>query len=156
MKAGESMARLMEQLNAAHWLMGAMQKQPCCFAGVSLSPGEAYTLMILADNEGISQTQLCQLLVRTKGATSAMVDRLVEKALVWRQRVQGDQRRYLLGLTPLGHEVSQALRRWKAARSEGLSTALPLPEGDLETASRVLRSLVAYFTDQYQSGQPED
>lgn len=156
MKAGESMVRLMEQLSNAHWLMGAMQKQPYCFAGVSLSPGEAYTLMVLADNEGISQTQLCHLLVRTKGATSAMVDRLAEKGLVGRQREEGDQRRYLLEVTTLGQEVCQAMGQWRTARSETLAGRLSLPQDDLETACQVLRALVTYLSDQYRDGRLRD
>ena len=70
-----------------------------------LTPTEAHTLKMIALNEGISQTELSEQMYRTAGATSVMVDKLVEKGLVHRQRVDGDQRRYLLTLTDRGRLV---------------------------------------------------
>lgn len=154
MTAGEQLAILMERLCAAYWLMTAMQKQPHSFAGVSLYASEAYTLMTITQYEGISQTQLSQLLARTKGATSAMVDRLAGKGLVCRQRVEGDQRRYLLSVTPLGRQVSQELSRSYLLQGEEAAKALSLSSQDLEAADRVIQALAEYCSHRYRDGRP--
>ena len=130
MSAGKTLTRLTEQLYAAHWILAALQKRPRSFAGVTLYANEAHTLRIIAQNEGISQTEISALTLRTKGATSAMVDKLVEKKLVYRQRERGDQRRYLLMLAPLGRQVYEELVR----RAETYASAANAYGGQIITA----------------------
>ena len=155
MTAGEQVGRLITQCCAAHWLVASIQKLPHSFAGITLYASEAYTLMTIAQHEGISQTQLSELMIRTKGATSSMVDRLVEKELVCRQRAEGDQRRYLLTITPLGRRINEELGHWLAAQADQLAQALELPCEDLEAANRVVSAMLTYCADLYRSGRLE-
>ena len=145
MSAGEKLAELEEQLYAAHWMMAAMQKRPRSFGEVTLYANEAHTLNMIARHEGISQTALSTLMLRTKGATSAMVDKLVEKGLVARQRVEGDQRRYLLTPTPLGRQVHEMLLDHKQTHASKMAQAMSFSSKELETAVKVLTVLVNYY-----------
>ena len=108
MSSINEIAKLVESLYAVDRILTAIQKKPNEYAGISLYASEAHTLKLIAQNEGISQMELSEQMYRTKGATSVMVDKLVEKGLVNRNREEGNQRRYLLTLTELGRVVSQA------------------------------------------------
>lgn len=152
MTAAEQVGKLITQCCTAHWLMASIQKLPHSFAGISLYASEAHTLMNIAQHEGLSQTQLSELMLRTKGATSSMVDRLVEKGLVRRQRAEGDQRRYLLTVTPLGRRINRELEQWMAAQAHTLAQALSLPCSDLEAANRVVSAMLAHYAQLYRSG----
>lgn len=156
MSAGKTLTRLTEQLYAAHWILAALQKRPRSFAGVTLYANEAHTLRIIAQNEGISQTEISALMLRTKGATSAMVDKLVEKKLVYRQRERGDQRRYLLMLAPLGRQVYEELVRRAETYASEVVDALPLTVEELETAHRVLSILVEHYADRGRQARLEE
>lgn len=152
MTAGEQLDRLIIQCCTAHWLVASIQKLPHSFGGITLYASEAHTLMTIAQHEGISQSQLSELMMRTKGATSAMVDRLTEKGLVCRQRAEGDQRRYLLTMTPLGRQINEELGLWLAGQANRLAQALDLPCEDLEAANRVVSAMLAHYAELYRSG----
>lgn len=145
MSADSEFVRLIDRLYSAQRVMAALQKHPCTYAGVSLFANESHTLRTIALNEGISQMELSDQMLRTKGATSAAVDKLVDKGLVRRRRVEGDQRRYLLTLTELGRQVDQAHMQYDQDHARMVLQTLALPCSDLEAANRVLERLLEYY-----------
>ena len=86
---------------------------------------------------------------------AAIAAGLVEKELVCRQRAEGDQRRYLLTITPLGRRINEELGHWLAAQADQLAQALELPCEDLEAANRVVSAMLTYCADLYRSGRLE-
>lgn len=155
MSTVDEISRMIEQLYTMDRILLAMQKKPHNYGGELLHANEAHTLKAIALQEGISQTELSEQMLRTKGATSVVVDKLVEKGLVRRERVDGDQRRYLLTLTEKGWAVHRAHMDYdnrhvqKAGREVGLSVE------ELEIANRALERVIRFYAKNYiQHGSP--
>lgn len=139
--------KLMQQLDELQRMMAAANKYPAVYAGVELYANEFHTLRVIAQGEGISQAEVSGQMLRTKGATSAAVDKLVEKGLVLRRRVEGDQRRYVLTLTGLGSEVYRAGLSAQEEAARRMAAILALPGSDLEAAGRVLERLLEHYPE---------
>lgn len=155
MSVSDEITKMIELLYTMDRIILAMQKKPHDYGGELLHANEAHTLKAIAQDEGISQTELSELMFRTKGATSVVVDKLVEKGLVRRERVDGDQRRYLLTLTEKGWAVHRAHLDYddrhvqKAGREVGLSVE------ELETANRALERITQFYAKNYiEHGSP--
>ena len=99
MTAEKEIAHLINQLYTVETLMKVFHRDPHSYCGVTLYDCEAHTLEKIAENEGLSQAQLTRMTFRTKGATSVMVDKLIQKGLVYRDRPEKDRRQCLLRLT---------------------------------------------------------
>src|SRR5690242_2618346 len=63
------------------------------------NPGRFATLTLIARNPGISQTALSQASGRDKSSVTPIVEDLVRRGLVERQRTRDDRRAYRLNLT---------------------------------------------------------
>lgn len=74
-------------------------------------PGRFATLMLIHRNPGISQTELGQASGRDKSSITPVVEDLVRRGLVERQRMERDRRAYRLTLTPHGKNVLASLVR---------------------------------------------
>ncbi|MTQ96072.1 MarR family transcriptional regulator [Pseudoflavonifractor sp. BIOML-A6] len=151
MSSIDEISQMIEHLYTMERIITAIQKRPIDYGGVSLHANEAHTLKMIALNEGISQTELSEQMYRTKGATSVMVDKLVEKGLVHRQRVDGDQRRYLLTLTDRGRLVHASHIDRDAAHARWASEHLGLEEAELKTANEALSQIIAFYSQSYLS-----
>ena len=138
-----------ESLYAVDRILTAIQKKPNEYAGISLYASEAHTLKLIAQNEGISQMELSEQMYRTKGATSVMVDKLVEKGLVNRNREEGNQRRYLLTLTELGRVVSQAHMDYDDEHARWVAEGLGLTEEELQVTDRSLNRIIEFYSENY-------
>lgn len=149
MSTHDEFTNMIEQLYALDRILTAMQKKPHVYSGVSLHSTEAHTLKMIALNEGISQAELSDQMLRTKGATSVMVDKLVEKDLVRRERVGEDQRRYLLTLTGKGQTVHAAHMTYDSLHMQKLDRELTLTEEDLEVTCRTLEKIIGYYSRNY-------
>lgn len=149
MSTHDEFTNMIEQLYSLDRILTAMQKKPHAYSGVSLHSTEAHTLKMIALNQGISQAELSDRMLRTKGATSVMVDKLVEKSLVCRERVGDDQRRYLLTLTEKGEAVHAAHLTYDSLHMQKLGRELNLPEEDLATTCRTLEKLIGYYSRNY-------
>lgn len=79
--------------------------------GVAVRPGRFATLMLIGRNPGISQTALSRANGRDKSSLTPVLNDLVRRGLVRRQRTPGDRRTYRLTLTPAGTKVLQDLSR---------------------------------------------
>ena len=117
--------------------------------GVELFEGEIHTLQEISLREGISQAELSQRMVRTKGATSTVVDKLEGKGLV--RRVRSDTR-CLLYLTDLGRQVQRAREIQEQREANRVVEELPVELEDLAVANEVIEALLSYCRDRCPSG----
>lgn len=75
------------------------------------SPGRFATLTLIARNPGISQTELSLASGRDKSSVTPVVEDLVRRGLVERQREARDRRAYRLNLTRAGRKTLLSLTR---------------------------------------------
>lgn len=70
-----------------------------------LGPSAVYALFYLAKHEGISQKQLCEIMVVDEAAITRSMKKLEEQGFVTRRRDQNDLRCYSLYVTPKTREL---------------------------------------------------
>jgi DNA-binding MarR family transcriptional regulator len=75
------------------------------------SPGRFATLTLIARNPGISQTELSQANGRDKSSLTPVVEDLVRRGLVERNRTDSDRRTYRLHVTPAGKKILTMMMR---------------------------------------------
>ena len=75
-------------------------------------PGRFGTLTIIANNPGISQTDLSAAAGRDKSSITPVVEDLVRRGLVDRTRVTSDRRTYRLCLTAAGKKLLKSMERY--------------------------------------------
>lgn len=138
---------LLNQMYTVELVLRSFRGQPKTYCGVTLYDNESHTLEAIAENPGISQAQLSQRMCRTKGATSVMVDKLMEKGLILRQRESEDRRRCVLTLTALGRQVNQAHVAFDSAHAAKVSAALELDEEDFRRANQVIAQLIDFHRE---------
>jgi DNA-binding MarR family transcriptional regulator len=78
---------------------------------VGEKPGRFSTLVLIARNPGISQTELSLANGRDKSSLTPVLEDLVRRGLVERKRVRSDRRAYRLNLTPSGKATLAQLMR---------------------------------------------
>lgn len=79
--------------------------------GLAVRPGRFATLLLIGRNPGISQTALSRANGRDKSSLTPVLNDLVRRGLVRRQRAPGDRRTYRLTLTPSGTRLLRELSR---------------------------------------------
>ena len=84
---------------------GAFQAFSRLSKNIGQSPGRFATLTLIAHNPGISQTALSLASGRDKSSMTPVLEDLVRRGLVQRQRLRDDRRAYRLALTPSGEKV---------------------------------------------------
>lgn len=99
---------------------------------ILLYPNEAYTLRAIAENPGISQTEISSRMYRTKGATSVVVQKLIQKGLAVCRSESLDQRIGSLYVTEKGNEVCQSHRDYDARYMDMLSQELDISMEELD------------------------
>ena len=89
---------------------------------VDLRPGRFAVLVLIHENPGISQTDLSRANGRDKSSLTPVLDDLVRRKLVNRQRTAHDRRTYRLTLTPAGEamlaELMECAKSHEAALDE--------------------------------------
>ncbi len=95
--------------------------------------------LLAAPPEGLTQDQLGQRLLVTKGNVSGLLDRLGERSLVARRPNPQDGRSKLVQLTPTG--VALAEQAVQVQRDFIAGLMQPLTEADLERLSYVLEQV---------------
>lgn len=112
-------------------------------AGVDLTPEQWVIIDELYHRNGISQTDLANGSFKNAPTVSRIIDLLVKKDMVERQRFENDRRRYKIFLTTKGKEtfeianpIAQEVRRrgW-----EGLSSA------DYDHFQRIMNQIFTNF-----------
>ena len=77
--------------------------------GIELSPGRFAALVLIDRNPGISQTALSRAIGSDKSTLTPVLDSLVKRGLVSRERTHNDRRLYELKLTDAGKKVMRAM-----------------------------------------------
>lgn len=92
-------------------------------APFGLRSGAFTTLALISANEGCSQMELSREMGMEKSAVAAIVDELVKRRLVIRDRSDQDRRRNLLSLTAKGVRTMHAMHEAAAAQEDALENA---------------------------------
>ncbi len=126
-KSGKAIAESIKFGPLDHWVgfnlrmaqEAAFQAFSRCSQAIGESPGRFATLTLIARNPGISQTALSQASGRDKSSVTPVVEDLVRRGLVGRQRMHNDRRAYRLKLTPAGKKTLVELTRcaWRHERN---------------------------------------
>ena len=109
--------------------------------GVGLSPGRFAALILIDRNPGISQTALSRAIGSDKSTLTPVLDDLVKRGLISRERTRADRRLYELKLTDPGRKAMRAMHD-RAQRHE---SELDAVVGSRERAQfmKVLRKISA-------------
>jgi DNA-binding MarR family transcriptional regulator len=91
---------------------------------VGENPGRFATLMLIAKNPGISQTTLSRANGRDKSSLTPVLEDLVRRGLIQRQRMHNDRRTYRLKLTPAGEKTLAKLIVCAQRHEENLDRAI--------------------------------
>lgn len=151
MSAAKEINRLINQIYTAELILKAFHARPHTYGDTVLYDSESHTLEVIADNQGITQTQLGELTFRTKGATSIMVDKLIQKGLVSQKRDESNRRRCRLFLTELGRMVNKAHKDYDAAHSERIAALSEMNEEALHETNETLSHLIDVYTQFFRS-----
>jgi DNA-binding MarR family transcriptional regulator len=105
------------------------------------NPGRFATLMLIAENAGISQSVLGLANGRDKSSMTPVLDDLVRRGLVRRARTDDDRRSYRLSLTAAGEKTLARLTACARRHEQNLDRAIGLRERErfLRTLKRVQR-----------------
>ena len=76
--------------------------------GSELTIVEIRTIMIIAENPGITATQLCQKWNRSRGAVSQILKKVSKKGFIFKKQSERDGKIWGLYTTEAGKEVAQA------------------------------------------------
>src|SRR5467141_340470 len=113
--------------------------------GSGLTRSRWQVLAYLANNEGINQSGLADLLEIEPITLCRIVDRLQTLRLIERHPDPSDRRVWLLHLTPAARpKLSQLRRLGEVTRGEALAE---VPEADTERLLKTLQTLKANLTD---------
>lgn len=155
MSVENEISQLINQIYTVELVLKTFHARARKYEDVLLYDSEAHTLEVIAGHEGISQTQLGELTFRTKGATSIMVDKLIEKGLVCQQRMENNRRCCTLTLTDLGRAVNQAHMAYDAAHAKMVAESVEIDAASLHTANQILSRLIDFYTTFPEAGQAD-
>lgn len=116
--------------------------------GSGLTRSQWQVLAYLAQNEGINQSGLAELLDVEPITLGRIVDKLQVLELVERRRHPTDRRVWILRLTPAAHEkLQQARKIGDATRAEALASVSPTQRQELVKILQILKSNLAAACD---------
>ncbi len=142
MASPDELVRLIGHLYEMERFLQADEKRPKQHGKISLFDSEIRALLAIFTQEGQSQAELCRRLMRSKGVTSGVVDRLEEKGLVRRDK---KDTRCLLYLTERGRYICREKRELDFRRANEAVEEIPVELEDLRIANEVLEQLILYF-----------
>ncbi|CFX07477.1 Transcriptional regulator, MarR family [Candidatus Filomicrobium marinum] len=93
-----------------------------------LTPRQYALLVAIAQNEGLSQTDLVQRTGIDRSTLADVIRRMLKKGLVQRRRTREDARAYAVKLTELGRRSLQACEPLARRVDQRILTALPNQE----------------------------
>ncbi|MET0278282.1 MAG: MarR family transcriptional regulator [Pseudorhodoplanes sp.] len=109
--------------------------------GIGLSPGRFAALLLIDRNPGISQTALSRAIGSDKSTLTPVLDDLVKRGLISRERTPADRRLYELKLTEPGRKVMRAMHE-RAQRHEHALDAIVGPR-ERAQFMKILRRIAA-------------
>ena len=110
---------------------------------IELSFPQALLLLELNEAGTISMSELSRRLQVTQGVATRMVDRLLEKDMVERERDKVDRRVVLVTLAPKGKKLAGEMERINKMKIKELFKAVP--EKEREDFLKVLKGLEQQF-----------
>ena len=81
-------------------------------ADYDITPEQWVVLQIVSKEKNLSQQELAARLEKDKNSTKALVDRLIKKELLTRQKDDSDKRFYKLQATPAGIFLTKTGKTW--------------------------------------------
>lgn len=108
--------------------IAAFQHFAATVGKAGVTPGWFGLMVIVANNEGLSQTRLARALGIDGSTMVAMIDRLEENGWVRRQRSEVDRRSHALYLTEAGNELLARLTPMVEAHEAELAQDLGADE----------------------------
>lgn len=147
MSVSNEIYHLINQLYTIELIMKALRVRPRNYLGEELYDNESHTLEMIVENEGISQAVLTEKMFRTKGSTSVMVDKLIEKGLVSREKSESDRRYSVLVPTEKGREVNQAHINRDMEHASIVAESIDLCEEELKETNKSLEKLIEFYTE---------
>ena len=96
-------------------------RTPC---GMPISVSDAYALMELLKNPGIEQVKLARRLGLSKSATTRLIQRLIRRGQIKRNRSNDDGRAYHLQLTEKGIRQATAINKESLATFKAITSNL--------------------------------
>ncbi|MGZ5866727.1 MAG: MarR family winged helix-turn-helix transcriptional regulator [Xanthobacteraceae bacterium] len=148
-KSGEAIAVSINFGPLANWVgFNLRMAQEAAFQAFSRrsqeigeSPGRFATLTLIARNPGISQTELSQANGRDKSSLTPVVEDLVRRGLVERNRMDSDRRTCRLNVTPAGKKVLTMMTRCARRHERNLDRVIG--ERDRRRFIQVLKKIAA-------------
>ena len=142
---------LTERLSEALRALRALQFSNSPAERVEVTPAQAAVLSWVAQHEGAGVTELAHGCGITKATASATLDRLQQRALLYRQPREHDKRAVGLYLGDEGRELAEAINRHRSANMEQLLHALSREER--QTLVELLEKAVAGFQKGHGNGK---
>lgn len=140
--AEEEILDLIDNLYLQGRQMRSMENKPRYYGSdILLYPNEVYTLKAIAQQEGINQTELSELMFRTKGATSTVVQKLKQKGLIEQREDKNDSRFTQLYPTEKGKGVYRNHLEYDKRYITRLSRHLGISMEELAQMNRILRMM---------------
>lgn len=93
-----------------------------------LTPRQYAVLLTVAQNEGLSQTELVARTGIDRSTLADVIRRMLKKGLLRRKRTETDARAYAVRLTPLGREALRAAEPAAMRADQRLLEALSPPQ----------------------------
>ena len=97
--------------SAAHTARKIHQFMTKALADYDITPEQWVVLQIVSKEKNLSQQELAARLEKDKNSTKALVDRLIKKELLTRQKDDSDKRFYKLQATPAGIFLTKELAK---------------------------------------------
>lgn len=145
-KLEKEFEKLIDNFYEVERIVGTLEKNPRSYNTDHLVYyNEAHTLKMIAENEGTNQQELSHKMMRTKGATSVMVEKLVKKGFLEKRLGEKDQRSSTLYLTDSGWELHEYHKKYDENRLNGWIHGMDLNLEDLEIANKVIAKAIGYY-----------
>src|SRR6185312_1619941 len=111
--------------------------------GDDLTPRQYAILLTVAQNEGLSQTQLVELTGIDRSTLADVVRRMLKKGLLQRRRTRDDARAYSVKLTDEGTKVLKSHDPRARRVDERILSSLPAPQRDrfLQDLNAIVQTL---------------
>ena len=110
-------------------------------AAIGENPGRFATLTLIGRNPGITQTELSTASGRDKSSLTPVLEDLVRRGLVARERVASDRRVYRLNLAPAGKKTLALMTR--AARRHERNLDRIIGPADKKRFVEILKRIAA-------------
>jgi DNA-binding MarR family transcriptional regulator len=113
------------------------------YATAEMGTTQAKFLRHIGRNSRISQAELARATGTDPTLTGRILQTLIERSLVRRERSETDRREYILELEPAGRRVKERVEKLRGELAERIVSALD--ERDLDDFDRITKKILAEF-----------